>query len=94
VRIYEWQGGMFHAKTAVIDGEWCTTGTFNFDYMSLHYNLEVNASVVDRQLSAEVERSFCEDLNGSREVELREVRLRSLSSRLLENTFYRLRKFL
>ena len=94
VRIYEWQGGMFHAKTAVIDGEWCTTGTFNFDYMSLHYNLEVNASVVDRQLSAEVERSFCEDLNGSREVELREVRLRSLSNRLLENAFYRLRKFL
>ena len=38
VRIYEWQAGMFHAKTAVIDGEWCTTGTFNFDYMSLHYN--------------------------------------------------------
>jgi cardiolipin synthase len=94
VRIYEWQAGMFHAKTAVIDGEWCTTGTFNFDYMSLHYNLEVNASVIDTELSAEVERSFREDLNGSREIELREVQLRSLSHRLLENGFYRLRKFL
>jgi cardiolipin synthase A/B len=94
VRIYEWQDGMFHAKTAVIDGEWCTTGTFNFDYLSLHYNLEVNASVLDAELAAEVERSFRDDIARSREVELREVELRSLYDRLVENGFYRLRKFL
>ncbi len=94
VRIYEWQDGMFHAKTAVIDTEWCTTGTFNFDYLSLHYNLEVNASVLDAELAAEVERSFCDDIAGSREVELREVELRSPYDRLVENGFYRLRKFL
>ena len=94
VRIYEWQAGMFHAKTAVIDREWCTTGTFNFDYMSLKYNLEVNASVLDSQLAAEFERSFREDLRGSREIELHELQFRSLSDRLLEQTFYRLRKFL
>lgn len=94
VRIFEWQNGMFHAKTAVIDGQWCTTGTFNFDYMSLHNNLEVNASVLDAELSAEVERSFCDDLTGSREVLLRDVQLRSLSERWLESGFYRLRKFL
>ena len=94
VRIFEWQDGMFHAKTAVIDGEWCTTGTFNFDYMSLHYNLEVNASVLDAELAAEFERSFCDDLVGSREVQLREVELRSLYDRFVENGFYRLRKFL
>jgi cardiolipin synthase A/B len=94
VRIYEWQAGMFHAKTAVIDGEWCTTGTFNFDYMSLKYNLEVNASVLDGPLAAEFERSFREDLSGSREIELRDLQFRSLSDRLLEQSFYRLRKFL
>jgi len=94
VRIFEWQDGMFHAKTAVIDRQWCTTGTFNFDYMSLRNNLEVNASVLDEELSEEVEQSFCEDLKGSREVELRDVVARSISDRLVENTFYRLRKFL
>jgi cardiolipin synthase len=94
VRIYEWQEGMFHAKTAVIDGEWCTTGTFNFDYMSLHYNLEVNASVLDAELAAEFERSFRDDLNGSREVKLRDMAMRSLYDRFLENGFYRLRKLL
>lgn len=94
VRLFEWQNGMFHAKTAVIDGQWCTTGTFNFDYMSLHNNLEVNASVLDAGLSAQVERSFCDDLLGSREVLLREVLERPLTERLLESSFYRLRKFL
>jgi cardiolipin synthase A/B len=94
VRLYEWQEGMFHAKTAAIDEAWCTTGTFNFDYMSLRNNLEVNASVLDQELAGQVMSSFREDLKGSREVELKDVMARSLSDRLLENTFYRLRKFL
>jgi cardiolipin synthase A/B len=94
VRIYEWQEGMFHAKTAVIDGFWSTTGTFNFDYMSLRYNLEVNASVLDAELGAEVEASFRRDLEGCLEIDLEDVVARSLSDRLVENTFYRLRKFL
>ncbi len=94
VRLYEWQDGMFHAKTAAIDGRWCTTGTFNFDYMSLRNNLEVNASVLDAELTSEVVTSFREDLKSSREVDLENVVARSLSDRLVENTFYRLRKFL
>jgi cardiolipin synthase A/B len=94
VRIYEWQDGMFHSKTAVIDGRWCTTGTFNFDYMSLRQNLEVNASVLDVALAAQVEQAFREDLLRAREIEMAEVQFRSLSDRLLESTFYRLRKFL
>jgi cardiolipin synthase A/B len=94
VRIYEWQEGMFHAKTAAIDSNWCTTGTFNFDYMSLRNNLEVNASVLDEELSSQVVASFREDLKSCLEIELKNVVARSLSDRLLENTFYRLRKFL
>lgn len=94
VRIYEWQDGMIHSKSAVVDGDWCTTGTFNLDYMSLRYNLEVNASVLDAELGARFERSFCRDLESCREVEFEDVIARSLSDRLVESTFYRLRKFL
>jgi cardiolipin synthase len=94
VRIYEWQLGMFHAKTATIDGEWCTTGTFNFDYMSLRNNLEVNASVLDRELSRQFERSFRDDQQSSREITLADTRGRGWADTLLEQGFYRLRKFL
>ena len=44
--------------------------------------------------AAEVERSFREDLEASREVLVREVMTRSFSERLLERGFYWLRKFL
>jgi cardiolipin synthase len=94
VRIYEWQEGMFHSKTAVIDRAWCTTGTFNFDYMSLRRNLEVNASVLDAELAAQVEASFCEDLKRTREVNEQDLQFRPLGERLLEAGFYRMRKWL
>ncbi|HEY6081012.1 MAG TPA: phospholipase D-like domain-containing protein [Polyangiaceae bacterium] len=94
VRIYEWQEGMFHSKTATIDGEWCTTGTFNFDYMSIRTNLEINASVLDAELASEVEAAFRTDLKRTREVDADELKFRSLGDRLLEAGFYRLRKFL
>src|SRR5262249_20903403 len=44
-RMFEWQGRVLHAKTAVIDGRWSTVGSSNLDYQSLRYNLEVNAIV-------------------------------------------------
>ncbi|HKY38596.1 MAG TPA: phospholipase D-like domain-containing protein [Polyangiaceae bacterium] len=94
VRIYEWQEGMFHSKTAVIDSEWCTTGTFNFDYMSVRRNLEVNASVLDGSLAQLFEASFREDLKRTREVDAQELQFRPLGERLLEAGFYRLRKWL
>ncbi len=94
VRIYEWQEGMFHSKTAVIDSEWCTTGTFNFDYMSVRRNLEVNASVLDGPLAQLFEASFREDLKRTREVDAQQLQFRSLGERLLEAGFYRLRKWL
>jgi cardiolipin synthase len=94
VRIFEWQQGMYHAKTAVIDGEWCTTGTFNFDYMSVRSNLEINASVLDPELAGEVEAAFHHDLTFTHEIDVRAFQARSFSVRLLESGLYRLRKFL
>ncbi len=94
VRIYEWQEGMFHSKTATIDGTWCTTGTFNFDYMSIRSNLEVNASVLDSELACAVEAAFEADLKRTREVDADELKFRPLGERLLEAGFYRMRKFL
>jgi len=94
VRIFLWTKGILHSKTAVIDGVWSTIGTFNFDYMSLRTNLEVNLSVLDSEFGATMERAFEQDLSASAELDARTFRYRSLGSRLLEAIFYRLRKFL
>jgi cardiolipin synthase A/B len=94
VRIFEWDESVLHAKTATVDGMWSTIGTFNFDYMSLRMNLEVNVSVLDARFAGRLEASFLTDFEVCREVLLADFRFRPLGQRLLEYIAYRLRKFL
>ena len=94
VRLFEWQGGILHAKSAVIDGRWSTVGTFNLDYLSLRTNLEVNVSVASLEFGAAMERSFLEDLQESAEIDRQAFRFRPLGDRLLELVAYRFRKVL
>jgi cardiolipin synthase len=84
VRIYEWQGPVMHAKTAVIDASWLTIGTFNLDARSLNYNLEINAMIEDDSLGEAAEARFLEDLGEAREVRYAAWRLRPWTDRLIE----------
>lgn len=65
VRLYELRGRVLHAKTAVVDGAWCTVGSFNMDHRSWRYNLESNAVAVDERLGASLEAAFREDLRAA-----------------------------
>jgi cardiolipin synthase A/B len=94
VRIFEWHRSILHAKSAVIDGTWSTIGSYNLDYVSLRYNLEVNVTVRDAAFGAALQRSFLRDFADCHEVDLETFRARPLSDRLLEAIFYRLRKVL
>lgn len=68
VRMFEWDGRVLHAKTAVVDGRWATVGSSNLDALSLRWNLEVNAVVRDEAFAAALERMFLEDLGSCREI--------------------------
>jgi cardiolipin synthase len=94
VRIFEYEGRVLHAKSAVIDGSWSTIGTFNLDYLSWHWLLEVNLFVLDDEFGSTMQRSFLRDLEQSREVDAQAHRYRPLGDRLLEFILYRFRKFL
>jgi cardiolipin synthase len=58
IQLYEWQGSILHSKTAVIDGHWCTVGTYNLDSRSLRFNLEVVAAVDDTAVAGAMEERF------------------------------------
>lgn len=94
VRIFEWSGNVLHAKTAVIDGEWCTIGTFNLDHLSVFTNLEVNLSVRDAEFGEALEQGFLWDLKRSREITRHDFAFRPLGERLLELFLYRFRKLM
>ena len=47
VEILEYQAGLYHPKTIVVDGEWSLVGTPNCDYRSLFLNFEVAIASFD-----------------------------------------------
>jgi cardiolipin synthase len=70
VRLFEWQGAMIHAKTAVADGVWCRVGSSNLNTYSLLGNWEIDVGVLDDDLAGQLEGLFLADLASSVEIVL------------------------
>jgi cardiolipin synthase len=75
VRIYEWNGPMMHAKTAVADGKWARIGSTNLNLVSWTGNWELDVAVEDEGFAKQMEEMFVEDLSKSTEIILRQRRL-------------------
>jgi cardiolipin synthase len=84
VRIYEWQPSTLHAKTFVVDGEWSTVGSMNFDNRSMALNDEATLMVLDRAIGDRMNGIFLNDLQHAEEVTLDNFRRRSWIERLVE----------
>ncbi len=70
VRVFEWNGPMIHAKTAVADGVWTRIGSSNSNLASWVTNRELDVTIKDHGLAAQMEAMFLEDLKNSTEVVL------------------------
>lgn len=89
--IYEWTERVLHAKTAVIDGEWCTIGSYNIDARSLLHNLEANIACVDKQLGASMDEVFEADIAKSRRIDEARWARRPFAEKVVEQVFFFLR---
>ncbi|HEX2191005.1 MAG TPA: phospholipase D-like domain-containing protein [Longimicrobiaceae bacterium] len=70
VRLFEWEGPMIHAKTAVADGVWSRVGSSNMNLASLLGNWELDVAVLDRDFAGEMEELFLRDLESAVEITL------------------------
>jgi cardiolipin synthase len=70
VRIFEWNGSMMHAKTAVADGRWARVGSTNLNVVSWFGNCELDAIVENEAFGREMEKMYLQDLENSTEVVL------------------------
>lgn len=84
VRIFERQGVVLHAKTATIDGAWCTVGSSNLDWRSVLLNNEIDAVILDRWLAEGLEALFRRDVAASREIDRARWAARPLPERVEE----------
>jgi cardiolipin synthase len=84
VRIYEWQPTALHAKTFVVDGQWSTIGSMNFDNRSMALNDEATLMMVDRSIGEEMNRIFLADLQNAEEITAATFSRRPWSERIAE----------
>ncbi len=68
VKIYERQGVVLHAKTAVVDGLWSTVGSSNLDWRSTILNNEIDAVILGRDFGAKMEAMFQDDVAASKQI--------------------------
>lgn len=72
VRIFEWNGTMIHAKSAIADGIWARVGSTNLNLSSWHFNRELDVVIEDKNLIDDLEKQFLRDLQNSTEMVLNE----------------------
>jgi len=77
VRVFEWNGPMMHAKTAVADGGWSRIGSSNSNLASWMSNRELDVVVGDAGLAEQMEAMYEQDLGNSTEIVLRAGRVRA-----------------
>jgi cardiolipin synthase A/B len=83
-RVFEYQRTMVHAKTLLVDGQWATVGSINFDNRSFALNDELNISFQDPSLVGVLEKHFIDDLEDARELDAVAWRRRPLPARARE----------
>jgi cardiolipin synthase len=70
VRVFEWNGPMMHAKTAVADGRWGRVGSTNLNAASWFGNWELDVAVESPDFARQLEQAYLRDLERSVEVVL------------------------
>jgi cardiolipin synthase len=84
VRIYEWQPTTLHAKTFVVDSQWSTIGSMNFDNRSMALNDEATLMMVDRSIGEEMNQIFLADLEHAEEIRVATFSRRPWFERIAE----------
>jgi cardiolipin synthase len=83
VSIYRYQDGFLHQKVVLMDDQIASIGSVNFDNRSFAINFEITLWFADQQTIANVETMLVEDFKLCRQVDMTEVKGRSLTMRFL-----------
>jgi cardiolipin synthase len=68
IRVFEWNGTMMHAKTAVADGHWARVGSTNLNIASWWGNCELDVVVENEEFARRMEEQYLQDLGSATEV--------------------------
>jgi cardiolipin synthase A/B len=75
VRVFEWNGPMLHAKSAVADERWARVGSSNMNVSSWFANAEIDVAVEDACFAQCLARQYEKDLENATEIVLSNRRI-------------------
>ena len=81
-QIFEYARAGLHQKVLIIDREWCTIGSTNFDPRSFRINDEISVAIYDPRIAEELAREFEKDMRHTHEWTLDGWRGRSILHRV------------
>ena len=76
-RVFEWNGPMLHAKTAVADGRWARIGSSNLNLASWMGNWELDVAIENEGFAGQLAAMFERDLQDATEIVLDLGRIRA-----------------
>lgn len=80
VRVFEWNGPMLHAKTAVADGLWARVGSSNMNVSSWFANSEIDVAVENDGFANCLAKQYENDLGNATEIVLSNRRISRASA--------------
>ena len=66
IKVYRYTRGFLHHKVVVVDDDYCTVGTANFDNRSFRLNFEITMAFADRDLTRQVTAMLENDFSNAR----------------------------
>ena len=85
MKIFFYEAGMMHAKVVIVDDEFVTTGSTNFDFRSFEHNFEFNALVYSKEFNRKMKDIFEADMQQCSRVSLGKWKQRPLMHKALES---------
>lgn len=85
VKFFFYTKGMLHAKTMIVDDEFVTVGSTNFDFRSFEHNFEANVVIHSRYVNNRFAEIFLDDMAYCRRVKMSEWRRRHPAKKVIES---------
>ena len=85
IKIYFYEKTMLHSKAIIIDDNFVTGGSTNFDFRSLENNFEANLFIYDKTVNREMREIFFRDIEDCSKITIREWHRRPILQRATES---------
>ena len=60
-KVYLYEKGMLHSKAIIVDDDFSTVGSTNFDFRSFEHNFEANVLIYSREFNSRLKGLFLRD---------------------------------